>query len=118
MKKSILLLTILLLSLLLFACSKNSSETIDIRGEVKEIYMGIEGLAMEGFLVEGEVHQDTIYDSASVTINKDTKIYKDGTKSSLEEIEEGIVVEVIFEGPVAESHPIQGVAKEIRIQGD
>lgn len=68
-------------------------------------------------MVEGKVEQDTQYDKASIRIKDNTKIYEKDAKKELEvnSLKEGAKVEVIFEGPVAESYPVQADAKTIII---
>ena len=119
-KKIILLIcTFLLLSTV--GCSKDSSEDVNtkklgIRGQVTKVSSDDSG-KIKGILVEGIVEKDTEYDKASVYIGEKTKIYKNNTKEELEKsaLKEGIKVEVIFEGGVRESYPVQADAKVIRV---
>lgn len=67
-------------------------------------------------MVEGKVESDTVYDKPRVRITKDTVVLKATNEEiSSEELEEGMMVEVVFQGAVAESYPVQGQAKAIRI---
>jgi len=91
------------------------SQSIGIRGEIKEIYLSEDGTTISGILVEGEVEEDTMYDYASVTIDENTLIYKGEDEVTIEDLEEGLKVEIVFDGPVAESYPVQGVAERINI---
>lgn len=93
-----------------------SKEKLGIRGQVTKISTDNSG-KIKGILVEGIVEQDTEYDKASVFIGENTKIYKNHTKEELERgaLKEGIKVEVIFEGGVRESYPVQADAKVIRV---
>ena len=61
------------------------------------------------------MEDDTLYDSAIITISSDTKILKENEETEIEVLEEGLIVEVTFDGPVAESYPVQATAKEITI---
>ncbi|SDW47965.1 DUF3221 domain-containing protein [Tepidimicrobium xylanilyticum] len=115
MKRIIFISFFLIILLAIAACSKEVAEKIGIRGQITEIYIDEENLFIQGILVEGEVEEDTIYDSANVTINDDTKILKDEQEVTVDYLEEGLTVEVVFDGPVAESYPVQGTAKEIII---
>lgn len=116
MKKIIWPILILVLALMFNGCAKKETkELIGIRGEIKELYLSEDGNNIDGFLVEGEIQEDTMYDSADVTIDENTTIYIGEEEGTIEDLEEGLKVEVIFEGPVAESYPVQGVAKEIYI---
>jgi hypothetical protein len=94
----------------------NEDEKIGIRGIVKDIVDGKDGYT---FLVEGSLEEDTQYDKATVTVNRDTKILKNGVDSTTvldyTEIKEGNTVEVVFNGPVNLSDPVMGVAKNIKI---
>ena len=118
MKKVFSLLLIFSLTLAMTGCNKDSSEIIGIRGEIKEVYLDEENSLVSIFLIEGEIEDDTRYDSASVTVNNNTEIYRDEEKATIEDLEEGIIVEVVFEGAVAESYPVQGIAKKIKILDD
>lgn len=106
---------ILILAVATVGCSEEADDTIGIRGEIKEVYTGEDEVFITGILVEGEIQDDTMYDSASITIDDNTEIYVGGEKISLEELEIGQIIEVVFEGPVAESYPVQGTAKKITI---
>lgn len=118
MKKLLLLLLIFSIMMFNTACAKESIETIGIRGEIKEIYTDEESARIQSIIVEGPVEDDTMYDSASITVDNNTTIYKGDEKVTVEDLEEGLTVEVIFDGAVAESYPVQGTAKKIKILGD
>lgn len=94
----------------------DESSTIGIRGVVKNIVQGKDGITM---LVEGKLEQDTSLDKASVTVNMSSKVLRDETpmtsQFAFSEIKKGDTVEVTFNGPVAESYPVQGVAAIVRI---
>ena len=116
MKKIVCLTIIFVVLLLLYGCAKEGlSQSIGIRGEIKEIYLSEDGTTISGILVEGEVEEDTMYDYASVTIDENTLIYKGEDEVTIEDLEEGLKVEIVFDGPVAESYPVQGVAERINI---
>ncbi|MDV3428585.1 MAG: YobA family protein [Bacillota bacterium] len=115
MKKIILI--IIIISAFIFiitGCSSEINDKIGIRGYVTEIAVSSSGA---NILVEGKIEEDTEFDKASVSINSDTVIKKDGIKGKLKisDIEKGDKVEVVFTGAVAESYPVQGTAKSIRI---
>ena len=118
MKRIISILLIVFLAIAIAGCNKDSDETIGIRGEIKEIYTDEESSLVLSFLVEGEIEDDTVYDSASVALENDTNIYKGEEKATVEELVEGAKVEVVFNGSVAESYPVQGTAKKVKILGD
>lgn len=93
------------------------TEQIGIRGMVKELTKGDQQISI---LVEGELEEDTQYDLAVVTVNKQTEVVREGTHIAilldpLVEIKEGDFIEVIFTGGVAESYPVQAVAAKVTI---
>ncbi|WP_243385728.1 DUF3221 domain-containing protein [Bacillus kexueae] len=93
------------------ACSQfKEEEWIGIRGTIQSI----DGNEIH---VVGEIEEDTDYDNAFVTITDDTLIETKDSETQLdnEELKEGNLVEVIFEGGVQESYPVQGSAKVVRI---
>jgi len=109
-----ILVIITVLSCFFIGCSKNDNDKASIRGYVTEMIISETGA---NILVEGKTEEDTEFDKASVSINSDTVIKKDGIKGklSISDIKKGDKVEVVFTGAVAESYPVQGTAKAIRI---
>jgi beta-N-acetylhexosaminidase len=119
MIKKIILLMCAFLLLGAVGCSKDkesSKEKLGVRGLITEISSNDSG-KITSILVEGKVEQDTAYDKASVFIGEKTKIYKNDTKEELNTsaLNKGIKVEIVFEGPVRESYPVQADANIIRI---
>jgi len=94
----------------------DDSSAIGIRGVVTDIVRGKDGITM---LVEGKLEHDTSFDKASVTVNMKSVVLRDNTPITglfaFSEIKKGDTVEVTFNGPVAESYPVQGVAATVRI---
>ena len=90
-------------------------EFISIRGKINNIYNSDSGRSL--IKVEGELYADTLYDCASVTI-MDTTVIKDKNNEtiSIRDLKEGMTVEVVFDGEVAESYPVQAVAKVVKIK--
>lgn len=115
MRKIATLLFCLIFVLSFAGCNKESDK-IGIRGEIKKISTNDKG-KITGIYVEGKIEQDTEHDKASVYIIEKTKIYDGEGKKKLEasSLKEGMKVEVVFEGPIRESYPIQVDAKTIRI---
>ncbi len=121
MKKTIhILLILLLISLVSIGCSSNNksneedNDKIGIRGFITDIVIdGKQG----SITVEGNLDDDTMYDKGVVKITKDTLIQKDNMSRlfDISDLEEGIMVEVIFKGAVAESYPVQGTAGIVRM---
>jgi len=114
MNKYLFMILFGLFILMLASCGQSAGQDenprIGIRGEIKQI-------EVDKIYVEGTKEVDTDYDKAYVGIAEHTKIIEKGTNKELnqENLQIGMKVEVIFEGAVAESYPVQGTAKEIRI---
>lgn len=98
------------------ASSNKDPEQIGIRGRITSVNIN-ENKEVASILVEGKLEADTVFDKASIRIDKNTKIYKGSTgeKLSVNVLQEGVRVEAVFDGPVAESYPVQGTAKILRI---
>jgi beta-N-acetylhexosaminidase len=120
MKRAILLILTINLIFSVIGCTKSLSDKekdkIGIRGQVTKIFMNNDK-TVTGIMVEGKVESDTMVDKADIKIDKGTKILIGNTNQKFKssELKEGMKVEVVFEGPVAESYPVQGKAKTIRI---
>lgn len=117
MKKIMILILSLVLMFAMAACSRSNEEhKIAIRGEITNLSEGQNNKTIF-IMVEGVVEKDTEFDKASITITEKTKVVeKDSNKKlSKEALKEGMKVEVIIEGPVRESYPVQVDAKEVRI---
>lgn len=95
--------------------TKENNNKVAIRGLVTEKSQEDE---IGYILVEGKIEEDTEFDKASVSINTKTKIIneKSDEKLNLSDLKVGDVVEVIIDGPVRESYPVQIDAKIIRIK--
>lgn len=119
MKRILLILLTAALFISAIGCvgtpNSKEQEKIGIRGLITKVSMS-DDKEVSAILVEGKVESDTIYDKAMVSIDKNTKISADTSKKiSANELKEDMKVEIIFEGPVAESYPVQGKAKSIRV---
>ena len=120
MKKILILFLLLCTSIaIMVGCSEESrpdggdNGKIGIRGEITSIEWG-----RRCYLIgEGKKEEDTIYDKASVRIDSNTTIQKKDSNDKIEisDIEIGDIVEIIFTGAVAESYPVQGKAKIVRL---
>jgi len=133
MKNKILLLLVLTLIFALTACantedesplnqdssegpsdSSNTSQlvTYGVAGYIKELTVNDD---FGTILVEGELGKNGAdYDKAYVRIDSDTVIFFND-QGRFEDFEVGQYVEVFFEGPVAESYPVQGSARQVNI---
>jgi beta-N-acetylhexosaminidase len=114
-KNVLLIVAALLMLFAVIGCSTNSNDSVGIRGEITEIILD-DGGKVAAVLVEGKVESDTVYDKARVAIAEDSVILKtNGQELEPQDLKQGIKVEVVFQGPVAESYPVQGQAKAIRV---
>ena len=109
---------VLLAALAMSGVSCAAADKIGIRGCVTGLDAGGGSVVI---LVEGSVEADTSYDIASVTVTPKTavSVRKDGKESAaaIGDIKLGSMVEVVFDGAVAESYPVQGRAKKVIIIG-
>lgn len=112
--KKLISITLSIMIIALIGCQRN--EKVDIRGEITGVDISNDNKIVS-IMVEGELEEDTSFDKASIRIDKNTKIYMANTKTkvSTDELKEGMKVEAIFDGLVAESYPVQAKAKVIRI---
>lgn len=115
MRKLQLCLVISGIILMLIGCAKDN-DPIGFRGEITQLEANGNNQQIT-ILVEGAQEKDVSYDKAYVTITNKTKIYKGDSNKSLSagELKKGQKVEGVFEGAVAESYPVQGTAKSVRI---
>jgi hypothetical protein len=113
MKKIIVLF---LVTILLISAGCGAPDVIGIRGKVTNITSGEKSIVM---LVEGSIDKDTTLDKANVTVDDKSSVFvrSDGKDKAADksDIKQGSTVEVIFEGAVAESYPVQGRAKKVII---
>ena len=124
MKKLLSAVPMILLALFLTACAPNqgaepspssgADDVIGIRGTITSRSETDSGITI---LVEGEIMADTQYDKASVRVAKEAIAQNDvmGRVLELSDLTVGTTVEVVFEGPVAESYPVQGTARIVRV---
>jgi Protein of unknown function (DUF3221) len=114
-----------LITALLVACGGDSEAGLDrpdpdIRGEITTKTDG-SGDTLGTILIEGEGEPDTGFDKASTRIDGETEIYRltngELVEALWDDLEVGTRVEATFEGPVAESYPVQAYASEVVIIG-
>ena len=92
--------------------------TPDIAGPVTQVTTFDGGVSL---LVESGQPQVGDYDIASVSVDTDAEVLvmEDGdlVRATYEDIPNGARVEVWFEGPVAESYPVQATAGTVVVLG-
>jgi beta-N-acetylhexosaminidase len=100
----------------------NYGKEADIKGSIINIYKAAgdsTGDIIGSILIEGNIEKDTEFDKASVTITKETRIFESKSgkliKVSFDSLKPNQRVQALFTGPVAESYPVQGTAKEVII---
>lgn len=121
MSSAIRLMTIVLMLGALGAagCSAGSVRVPDgppgITGEITSLEKSTTEIRYTA-LIEGEDQEPgAVSDKASVAITDDTVIIGlDGERMEADELKEGLVVRVWFDGAVAESYPVQGTAGVIQ----
>lgn len=87
-------------------------ETPLIRGEITELNKDRETVEL---LVEGEIEEGTEYDKAKVTLHECTKIHRNEEEAKVEDLEEGMTVEIYYRGGVDMSYPVLMGADKIII---
>jgi hypothetical protein len=98
-------------------------EKVSIRGTPASVSPADEEGKKAGILgtmlLEGRKDKDTEYDKAMVKVTKATKIFqqvgRDLKPASFDDLKPGVKLEVQFQGPVAESFPVQATAGRIVI---
>ena len=116
MKKA-LLVAALITVLLIAGCAPDSGgsepKAADIRGIVTQLDARGDGIVM---LIEAEAASSGQYDKASVRADEKTIVTdSEGNTLALEDIAAGNTAEAVFDGPVAESYPVQAYAGSITI---
>lgn len=123
MKKYLMIISILVLSIALIGCqseevvdevpSDETSQMVEygVAGLIEEIETNEGDSNNQVIYVVGDENNGATYQQAYVTITETTKIYKSEGLA----LEEGAYVRVFFEGAVLESYPVQATAKQINI---
>jgi beta-N-acetylhexosaminidase len=111
----ILAAAVLVSAALITACSPTTpSETPGITGTVVSLMPG-DGRPASIMVEGGKQPVGAVSDKASVTISPSTQIIDSGgAKAEASAIAKGASVKVWFEGPVAESYPVQGTARVVQ----
>jgi len=102
----------------LTACGPSlPTDTPGIRGTITTLAPTDDGVSL---LVEGGTQPaGAVSDKAQVAVDADTDLFaEDGsTLSGIDELARGDEVRVWFDGPVAESYPVQGHAGALQLLG-
>lgn len=119
MKRYLIIIMILMLPISVGCGNSTGSggqDKIGIRGQIEQVTAGSDN-EVSSILVKGQLQSDTQVDYASISIDKNTKITRSGSaeKVKSQELKKDMTVEVVFDGPVAESYPVQARAKSIKI---
>ena len=85
---------------------------LGIRGEVTEIAPSGDGITI---LVEEDPQADMLMKAYVRVESTAAVVGKDGEAASPDDIRVGDIVEVVFDGPVAESYPLQGRALRVKV---
>jgi hypothetical protein len=120
MKRLAIPAIVLVALLFLPAGCGGASADVNIRGSIASLEAAQNGGDVLGtMLVQGAIEEDTEYDQASVRITRSTKIVAGegygASSATFEDLVVGRRVEVAFEGPVAESYPVQATAAQVTI---
>jgi hypothetical protein len=90
-----------------------------IRGTITSRNAGAGDDRVGSILVEGQVEADTSFDKASIAITAKTRIFEqvgpELRPTTFEALQMGRPVAAWFDGPVAESYPVQATASDIVI---
>jgi len=93
------------------------SEPAGITGTITQLDRSQAPGVFGTILVEGGTQPaGAVSDKAAVTITESTQVARAGKQVPPEQLEVGMTVAVWFEGPVAESYPVQGSAKFVEIR--
>ncbi len=88
-------------------------DEIEIRGTITQLQASEDGAVI---LVETPSGDEVAaYDKAAVRLTQQTPIMLDSQRLQLKQLEVGMYVAIQFEGPVAESYPVQAVAREVEV---
>lgn len=123
MKKIMYLFLIAIIIFTVTACTsertdeseESGSEFVEygVAGKIIELEIG-EKFNANRILVKGDSNNGATYTQGWVTITNKTKIYSEES-ITIDGLELDMYVNVFFDGPVAESFPVQGTAKQINI---
>ena len=121
MKNSFKITICLLTSLILFLSTMlifnyDKDKKVSIRGTIDTATYSPSD-SNGNLMIVGNIEHDTMYDIASVSFDKKTKIYLYDSKKKFnpEDLRQGMKVEVMFHDDIAEIYPVKAKAKIIRV---
>ncbi len=92
-------------------CMAVDKRKADIRGIITNVSIADEKKNLGHLRVEGKIESDTGFDKAMIRVTATTKLERSLkgklVSASISEFKEGCHVEAGFEGPIAESYPVQ-----------
>jgi hypothetical protein len=113
---------LLYLFLALIGCAPDETTPASppaIRGSITQRSAGTGGELLGSILVEGQIEEGTSFDKASVAVTSGTRIFEqvgqNRQPTTFAALQVGRQVEAWFDGPVAESYPVQATASDIVI---
>ncbi len=116
-----LIFAVCVLLLILLGCARVPEEASDLDGEIISVGRSVDSEAVQ-ILVEAHPGQSDGLDMAYVFILDDRAVFlreNDADRgAAVADLEEGQRVKVWFDGPVAESYPVQGTARAVLIVSD
>ena len=119
--RNLLIFAVCMLLLILPGCASVLEEAPDLDGEIISIGRSVGSEAVQ-ILVEAHPGQFDGLEMAYVFILDDRAVFlreNDADRGvSIADLEEGQRVKVWFDGPVAESDPVQGTARAVLIVSD
>lgn len=90
-----------------------------IRGSITSRTAAPGGDLVGSILVEGQVEAGTTFDKATIAVTAKTRIFEQTAQerrpATFDALQMGRTVEAWFDGPVAESYPVQATASDIVI---
>ncbi len=114
-----LLFSLLVLLLACAASEPTPTTPPAIRGSITSRTSAPGGDLVGSILVEGQVEAGTTFDKATIAVTVKTRIFEqtaqERRQATFDALQMGRTIEAWFDGPVAESYPVQATASDIVI---
>lgn len=108
--------SIVLLAVVLASCAERAPARVpDITGQITRAIDGPERVTL---LIEAVPSDVSGSPKAMVTVDRSTRLFHANASAGMQDLILGATVSVWFEGPVAESYPLQAKAGTLLIQTD